>query len=78
MIALRTDYDVKCLMCGTEVGQILDGAFKKHAGCTAGIRRERGLPRCCHCGGSLYFDPIDYSQLLDRARLARLMGTAAA
>ena len=47
-------YDVRCLMCGTEVGHLAFGTFIKHAGCTTPLPRRGGLPRCCHCGGALY------------------------
>jgi hypothetical protein len=73
------NYEVKCMLCGTEVGQILSGKLKKHAGCTATMPRVGGLLRCCHCGGSLYLDPIDVnSSMLDRAQIARTMAEEAA
>ena len=79
MTALSTDYDVKCMMCSTEVGQILNGAFEQHAGCSAVMPHQGGMLRCCHCGGSLYLDPIDvYSPMVDRAQLARMFANSAA
>ena len=79
MAAILTDYDVKCMMCSTEVGQILNGAFKQHAGCTKVMPRQGGMRRCCHCGGSLYLDPVEiYNPMVDRAQLARIFANSAA
>jgi hypothetical protein len=52
-------YDVRCLMCGTEVGSLAFGRFIKHAGCARPLPRKGGLPRCCHCGGTLYLAPME-------------------
>jgi hypothetical protein len=52
-------YDVRCLMCGTEVGHLAFGTFIKHAGCSTPLPRRGGLPRCCHCGGTLYLAPME-------------------
>jgi hypothetical protein len=74
-----TDYDVKCMLCGAEVGQILAGKFTQHPGCTAEMPRKAGLLRCCHCGGSLYLDPIDvYAAGIDRAQLRKAFASSAA
>jgi transcription elongation factor Elf1 len=79
MLKMKTDYDVKCMLCGTEVGQIVEARFKQHSGCSARMPRQGGLLRCCHCGGSLYLDPIDvYSPMVDRAQLARMFADSAA
>jgi hypothetical protein len=51
-------YDVRCLMYGTEVGSLAFGRFIKHAGCARPLPRKGGLPRCCHCGGTLYLAPM--------------------
>jgi hypothetical protein len=40
------------------VGEVLQGRFVHHAGCERPIRWRGRLPRCCRCGGSLYFDPV--------------------
>jgi hypothetical protein len=53
------NYNVLCLLCGTEVGHIVGSKFVKHAGCSAPMPRTGGLPRCCHCGGSLYLDLLE-------------------
>jgi hypothetical protein len=67
------------MMCSTEVGQIVDDKFQHHAGCGRPLPRSGGLVRCCRCGGSLYFDPIDvYMVALDRKQLAKMAGSEAA
>jgi hypothetical protein len=36
--------------------------------------RKNGLARCCHCGGSLYLDPLDvYGARLNRADLSKVL-----
>ena len=54
---LQKQGEAICLLCGTVVGDIRDGRFTHHAGCERPIRWQTRLPRCCRCGGSLYFDP---------------------
>jgi|SwirhisoilCB2_FD_contig_31_21467438_length_521_multi_2_in_0_out_0_1 hypothetical protein len=73
-----SSWDVKCMLCGTEVGQIIGGSFKKHAGCPGKLPRVGKMARCCHCGGSLYLDPVDgnVSQLA-RMKAMREQTTAA-
>ena len=56
MRPIRAIHEVWCLLCSTEVGQLLDGRFRRHPGCTAPPARPGGRPRCCHCGGSLYVE----------------------
>jgi hypothetical protein len=56
-------FSLRCLLCSTEVGQVLDGRFRQHPGCTIAMPRRDGAPRCCHCGGSLYLEPIDQAEL---------------
>lgn len=76
MFARAADYDVKCMMCSVEVGQIFDGKLVKHAGCAATMPRKDGLLRCCHCGGSLYLDPLDvYAARLDRPDLGKVLAS---
>jgi hypothetical protein len=71
MAARQVDYDVKCMLCSTEVGRVVSGKFEQHAGCPSAVPLKAGLPRCCHCGGSLYFDPLDiYASANDRALFA--------
>jgi hypothetical protein len=55
----RVDYEVRCLLCGAEIGSIVFGHFERHAGCSTPLPRRFGLLRCCQCGGSLYLEPID-------------------
>jgi hypothetical protein len=67
-------YDVRCLMCGTEVGYLAFGTFIKHAGCETPLPRRGGLPRCCHCGGTLYLAPMEGSlPVLDRRLRDRML-----
>lgn len=67
MLTKSANFDVKCMLCSAEVGQILNGRFQQH-GCKQEMPRKAGMLRCCHCGGSLYLDPIDvYPALLNRA-----------
>jgi hypothetical protein len=79
MMTRGTDYEVKCMLCSAEVGQILSGKFTRHTGCGASMPRKGGLLRCCHCGGSLYFDRIDpHASLLDRAQITKLFANEVA
>src|SRR5207249_1838219 len=72
MMTNTANYEVKCMLCSTEVGLILSGQFKQHAGCDATMPRKGGMLRCCHCGGSLYLDPLEVVPLqIDRAQLAK-------
>lgn len=73
MVPSNVFYDVKCMLCGTEVGQVLGGTFKQHADCSAPMPRQAGTRRCCHCGGSLYFDPIEgYHSPVQLPRVAQI------
>jgi len=57
-MAMRgVNYDVKCMMCSAEVGQIWAGKFRQH-NCGKAMPVLAGMARCCHCGGSLYLEPI--------------------
>lgn len=44
-------------MCSRMAGQIVGGVFVHHPDCTQTPVLDGGLPRCCACGGSLYFEP---------------------
>ena len=50
--------DLSCMMCGRMVGQIVDGQIVHRTGCGGQLRLERGLLRCCQCGGSVYREPV--------------------
>ncbi|MGE3273318.1 MAG: hypothetical protein AB7P40_31585 [Chloroflexota bacterium] len=50
--------DLSCMMCGRQVGQIVDGTIVHRSGCGGTLRLERGLLRCCQCGGSVYREPV--------------------
>jgi hypothetical protein len=79
MMTARSNYEVKCMLCSTEVGQILNGRFQQHGGCSNAMPRKGGLLRCCHCGGSLYLDPTDvYPASIDRAQIAKIVAEEAA
>jgi hypothetical protein len=54
--------EVTCLMCGTVVGDVKQGRFTHHTGCERPVHWRSRLPRCCRCGGSLYFDPAMFVQ----------------
>ena len=50
--------DRSCWMCGRLVGQVLDGRVVHRSGCGGQLRIERGMLRCCGCGGSVYREPV--------------------
>jgi hypothetical protein len=50
--------DLSCLMCGRLVGSVVDGRIVHRAGCGGQLRVERGMLRCCGCGGSVYREPV--------------------
>ena len=50
--------DLSCMMCGRNVGQMVDGNIVHRAGCGGTLRLDRGLLRCCQCGGSVYREPV--------------------
>ena len=53
------NYDVKCLSCATEAGQIILGRFVPRPGGRASAADKIGMLRCSHCGGSLLLEPTD-------------------
>jgi hypothetical protein len=68
------DFDVKCLLCGFELGQIISGKFIRSGDTPRPVARPDGTYRCTRCGGSLYFEPVDSSAAIIRsARLATLV-----
>jgi|SRR5439155_20391149 len=65
-------------MCGTEVGYLAFGRFVEHAGCATPLPHRGGLPRCCHCGGTLYLAPMEGSlPVADRGLLDRMLAEEA-
>lgn len=79
MLTRSANYDVKCMLCGMEVGQILNGRFLKHTECMSQMPVKSGMRRCCHCGGSLFLDPIDvYPSAINRVEAARIRASEAA
>ena len=53
------DFEVKCLLCGGEAGELVGGIFRQHPACAKPLPRRSGEARCCRCGGSLYFEPLE-------------------
>lgn len=54
----KIEADLSCMMCGRTVGQIIDGRIVHRAGCGGKLRIDRGILRCCNCGGSVYREPV--------------------
>lgn len=52
-------YEIHCMLCGTEVGEIREGRFLHHRGCDRPVPVRGGRIRCCRCGGSLYLERAD-------------------
>lgn len=50
--------DLSCMMCGRLVGQVIDGRVVHRDACGKQLRVERGMLRCCGCGGSVYREPV--------------------
>ena len=48
--------DLSCMMCGRTVGWVVGRKARQHAGCAGRLRVDRGILRCCHCGGQVYRD----------------------
>jgi hypothetical protein len=68
----HVNYEVRCLLCGAENGQIFRGKLIRPEHC-APPRRRGGMLRCGHCGGSLYLEPIDFqSPMVLKAELKSL------
>ena len=75
---ISANYDVTCMSCGAEVGQILFGRFEPNPDHRASAPRKGGLPRCSHCGGSVYLEPTDdYPMAAARAELVRMIAADA-
>ena len=70
----RKFFEVHCMMCGTEVGEIRDDRFVHHRGCERRLPLRGGIPRCCRCGGSLYMERGDTLNLSERAYAAARLG----
>jgi hypothetical protein len=52
-----TSFDVKCLSCSAEIGQIWNGRFFHDPACVTQPPRRGGTLRCCRCAGRLYLEP---------------------
>jgi hypothetical protein len=66
-------YEVNCMLCGTEVGEIRDKRFVHQPGCDRPPTVRGGKLRCCRCGGSLYMERADTVNASLRARAAEEM-----
>jgi hypothetical protein len=66
-------YDVKCLSCSAEIGQIWHGRFFHNPACPTLPPRPAGTLRCCRCAGRLYLEPNldDRAPQVDWTHLAR-------
>ena len=71
-------YDVRCMMCGADMGQIAGESFRPPVGAPPPLPRRGGLPRCSLCGGSLYLDPSDPSLFRPTAEQAARLERAIA
>ena len=54
----RVEAELNCMMCGRTVGEIVNGRAIQHRGCRERLRIDRGVLRCCHCGGTVYREAL--------------------
>ena len=61
-------FDAHCQLCSRLAGQMVSGVFVHHPDCAQAPVFVGGRPRCCECGGSLYFEQtsIPMSSAADR------------
>jgi hypothetical protein len=66
-------FEIRCMMCGSEVGEVRERRFVHHVGCERPLPVRGGKIRCCRCGGSLYMERADgiSASLRPRPELAR-------
>lgn len=70
-----TDYNLKCLMCSADAGQVVDGMFLPNTGHLTPVPNKISMLRCGHCGGSLLREAIDpVPPKLNGAEMANRMG----
>jgi len=69
-------YEVHCMLCGTEVGEVREGRFVHQPGCELRMQASSGKLRCCRCGGSLYLERADTLSASFRARVQVEMARA--
>ena len=76
------NYDLKCLMCSADVGQILGHTFVPGPDHRGPVPDRLSTLRCGHCGGSLLFEPSDalpsYAALADSVEPRTLRRAAGA
>jgi hypothetical protein len=58
-----TRFDGRCQLCSRLAGQVVGDVFLHHPDCAQTPTFDGGLPRCCHCGGRLYFEPTNSPML---------------
>ena len=49
-------FDARCQLCSRVAGQVVDGVYIHHPDCGRTPAFAGGLPRCCDCGGSLFYE----------------------
>jgi hypothetical protein len=67
-------YDVICLLCGFQTGQLAGSVFTPSKGCLPSDGTPSRRLRCCRCGGSVYLEatePGPAALLLDVVERAR-------
>ena len=62
-------FDARCPLCSRLAGQLVDGVFQPPPDCLRPPVLRGNRPRCCDCGGRLYFEPTSspMSSAADRA-----------
>jgi hypothetical protein len=69
-------YEIHCMLCGNEVGEIRERRFVHHPGCERPVPVRSGQLRCCRCGGSLYMERSDNLNAGRRAPAERQLARA--
>lgn len=49
-------WDLRCLLCSSVVGQMVEKAFVHDPNCTLEPSISQGRMRCCRCGGTLLME----------------------
>jgi hypothetical protein len=57
----KRSYNVKCLMCSTEAGQMVAGELVWHHPLAPSTARAGTSARCAHCGGTLYLESTEFA-----------------
>lgn len=56
-------FNARCQLCSRVAGQLVDGSFLHHPDCLRTPVFDHGQPRCCDCGGRLFFEPTSSPML---------------